>query len=291
MPVMFSEVIDLDGNRLEQVPADDRGLMYGDGLFETIRIFEGGAPLFATHMDRLSRDAKVLGINADREQLTSLITGSHARMKNELDKDTLENGLWKIILTRGSGGFGYNPINCDSGRLLISFKPMRLTEWYQEPVNLVLSPLSLSHNPELAGMKHLNKLDYVIAAQRTERGPNDLVLITDQSNRVVEALHHNVFILKNDYCLTPGILHCGVRGVMRQVVLDELCPGLGIKTSRTSLSLEELQQAEAIFMSNSVRGIVPVAQMHDNEFDLEHPRLNHLRLALNEYIENAPHLI
>lgn len=291
MPIVFSEVINLDGTLLDKVPADDRGLMYGDGLFETIRIFEGRAPLFKTHMDRLSRDAKVLGIQVEREQLESLIIESHRRMNAQLDEATLVNGLWKIILTRGSGGFGYNPIDCDSPRLLISFKPMRLTEWYQQAVNVVLAPISLSHNPELAGMKHLNKLDYVIAAQRTERGPNDLVLLTDQNNRVVEALHHNVFILKNDYCLTPGILHCGVRGVMRQVVLDSLCPSLKMKTSRTSLSLDELQQAEAIFMSNSVRGLVPVKQMGDVEFDLEHPRLNHLRMALKEYIAEAPHLV
>lgn len=290
MAIVFSEVINLDGTPLPEVPADDRGLMYGDGLFETMRIFEGRAPLFQTHLDRLSRDAKVLGINAERQQLESLIIGSYRRMKEQLDESLLTNGLWKVILTRGSGGFGYNPINCDSGRLLFSFRPMRLTEWYQEPVNVVLAPISLSHNPELAGMKHLNKLDYVIAAQRTERGPTDLVLLTDQNNRVVEALHHNVFILKNDYCLTPGISHCGVRGVMRQVVLDQLCPSLKIKTSRTSLSLDELQQAEAIFMSNSVRGLVPVRQMGDVEFDLDHPRLNHLRLALKEYIADAPQL-
>ncbi len=245
----------LDGKLCQNILADDRGFVYGHGLFETMRLWQGTLPLLDRHLTRLASGAKRLVIPCNVEALKVQLGDILPKFAGE--------GLVKLILTAGDAprGYRYHPADSES-------KPRCLVQYFEpvvgvENITLQLCQYRLPHNPALAGVKHLNRLDQVIAAMELPSSCDGLLL--DQSGQVVEALSSNIFLLYQDQWLTPSLDSCGVAGVMRDLLVAQLMPALGIKPKITDISLGILGDADEVFICNAVNGITPVAEVVGSE--------------------------
>ena len=237
----------VDGVEADHVSVLDRGLAYGDGLFETIRAIDGMAPLWSRHMARLREGCVRLGISAPD---IDVLAEEFARVAQHAP-----GCLVKIIVTRGAGERGYAP-SADAAitRVVAAFPaPALPPDWYRDGIRVRCCALRLAAQPKLAGIKHLNRLEQVLA--RAEWSDADVVegLLFDQRGNLVSATAANVFVGMGDTLLTPPVDACGVAGVLRGVLMDAL-PGVQVKMT----TKEDLMQADELFLTSSVRGVLPV---------------------------------
>lgn len=243
----------INGRPGDTLAAGDRGLHYGDGLFETLAVRGGACEFWDRHLQRLRRGCERLRIPMPDTEL--LIQESH-RLTQEQPRAVL-----KILITRGSGGRGYRvPEQVQPTRIL------RLTEWPEHPaanaetgVRLRLCAQRLGGNPSLAGLKHLNRLEQVLARMEWDDPAIAEGVMLDQAGQVIEGTFTNVFMAKQGRLLTPRLDQCGVAGVMRGVVMD-LARAAGIDCEERALPLDELFAADEIFLTNSLIGIWPVRE-------------------------------
>lgn len=236
---------------------DDRGFAFGDGLFESMLFLNGGIPLLEFHLARLSSDSARLKIpldqNALKEQLSQLVVSAK--------QSKISTAKIKIILTRGVGGAGcYPPSGALTPNVVLSLSVIELATEIGE-LNLITSSVHLPHVPLLAGIKHLNRLVYILGAQQFDREENQEVLFLDQDKHVIETMHHNIFLVQGTTLLTPNLKACGVRGVMRTFVMQNLAKKNGLEVREESLFLPELFASDAVFICNAVRGFTRVNEV------------------------------
>ena len=235
----------------------DRGLSYGHGLFETINYINSKFPLKHRHLSRMCTDAAKLGIKANEKKLDGYLSKFH----DILVYHKFTGGVVKIILSAGPGGRGYqNPENINPN-IIFRYSPSVAEGNLQRDlgVNLWRCEHQLAINKPLAGIKHLNRLDQVLA--RNEAHPNecDDGLMFDTNGCLVETTSANVFIKTQSHgWTTPDLSHCGVSGVMRSILIDEIFPELQLAVRINHITEIELSAASEIFICNSVKGIVPV---------------------------------
>ncbi len=259
----------------------DRGLAFGDGLFETLRLSQGVIPLLDRHLSRLKSSCLRLHIPLD----LTLLRAHLARFLSEIAGQGVASGAIKLIHTRGQGGRGYYPplLNATHPTTLFIFHAFEHGD--PQPVALQVLEHRLSHNPYLAGMKHLNRLEYVLAAQSTswEAAVGELHgLLLDVNGMIVEAMHHNVFAIQNGQLLTPELTHAGVRGVMRTLIMDTLADSLSLGVTELPMRIESLIQADEVFVCNSLRGIQPVIKQHQHSWPVG-PLTKRLQRRLNAF--------
>jgi len=243
----------VDGQMSEHVPVSDRGLNYADGLFETMRIVDGVIPLIDGHLERLMRDAARLRLpvpeqSALRGELGLAAAGTAA-------------GVLKLVLTRGSGGRGYAPPAAASPRRIISIHslPEYPGAWYQQGVCVRMCDTVLGSSPAIGGVKHLGRLEQVLASQEPSDGAAE-GLMHDAQGRIIEGIRSNLFLVKARRLLTPDVSLSGVAGVMREMII-ELAPTLDLEVEITSVRREDLQCADELFLSSSIFGIWPVREI------------------------------
>lgn len=247
----------VDGVIAAALQVDDRGLHYGHGLFETMRLWRGEIPLWPRHLGRLLRDAETLGIALD-----PLLVDQELR---QALSHWPRGGVVKLIVTAGRGGAGYRSETTAGARRLLGYRPLPPP---RAPLQVRSCTHRLSHNPALAGIKHLNRLDQVLAAREIPPGREGL--LCDQQGNPVEGLAGNLFVKTAAGWCTPALVGSGVRGVMRALLLEEVFPALGIAVAQRTLASAELTTAAAMFLCNAVRGVEPVAALEtpDRHFDI-----------------------
>ena len=238
--------------------ADDRGLAYGDGLFETLRVAAGRAVLADAHWARLADGCRRLGIPAQafwREALTDFLQGRG-------------DGVVRIQVTRGSGGRGYlPPPDC---------QPLTVMSWHAAPVwpashacdgvSAGSGELRLACQPALAGLKHLNRLEQVLLRQELARQPDCAELVvSDSEGRLVEGVFSNLFLVRDGALRTPALTRCGVAGVLRGALLAA-CAAQGLAATEADLTQDDLANADEAFFCNSVYGIWPLRQWHERSW-------------------------
>jgi len=239
----------------------DRGLAYGDGLFETIRVWRGQPLLWREHLARLRRGARRLGLHTDWDWLQSAAL-AHA--------GPIEDGVQKLILTRGAGGRGYAPpLHAEPLLVLAAFDPPSPPP--PEGLRLRWCRTRMALQPELAGIKHLNRLEQVLARAEWNDPRIDEGLVCDSRGRVVCATAANLFVLRDGRWLTPPVDECGIAGTLRAWLLRriEAC-------SEAALMPVDVAQADAVFLCNSLRGILPVRRLGPRRY-APHPELIALR--------------
>ena len=228
----------------DSIDAADRGLSYGHGLFETMRLDGGVLPLWSYHCERLLNGARRLRIPLDADSLESARDKALAQLPGP--------GMIKLTLTAGPGPRGYGAR---------STCPGIIWQWFEvsapeSPVILQCCEYRLPANPPLAGIKHLNRLDQVMAAMEAAEGHQPLLL--DTRGNLVEALSHNLFLFREGRWWTPALNECGVEGVMRELLLVRLIPECGEQVEVATLPFDALPEAEEVFICNSVSGLLPV---------------------------------
>ncbi|GAA4085670.1 aminodeoxychorismate lyase [Zhongshania borealis] len=244
----------LDGQLAPGVAFDNRGLSYGDGLFETVLI-RGGKPLWLDeHLQRLAQGAHRLAIPCN----LALVKRDCSRLLADLGP---KDAILKITLTRGSVARGYSPLSADSHRI-VSVSPTSPSskEQWQEGVAIGLCNTKLARQPLLAGIKHLNRLEQVLAAGEMRRRGFVEGLVQDDAGKIIEATRSNVFIARAGSIVTPLLNDCGVDGIMRQQIILA-AKRLGLKIKVAAVEMSALRNADEVFICNSVIGIWPVTKI------------------------------
>jgi len=240
----------LDGLPASAVPLADRGLAYGDGLFETIKVKNGEPRLLARHLARLQEGCERLSLKLDVALL-------HKELADFCEN--LSEGVAKLIVTRGDGQRGYAPANVTPARriLLGSALPDYPPQNAQMGVRLFPCQTRLAEQPLLAGLKHLNRLEQVLARGEWQSAQYAEGLLCDYHGRVIEGVFSNLFMVKDGHLFTPDLSRCGVAGVMRSLLLD-LADSANIPLSICDIAHQELFAADEVFVCNSLYGIWPV---------------------------------
>jgi 4-amino-4-deoxychorismate lyase len=264
----------IDGIRAETLPADDRGLHYGDGLFETLLVRAGSVRFLETHLARLASGCQRLGIGFDS------MPALRADIATAISLAPPEAVL-KIIVTRGSATRrGYTPAGNELARRIVSSWPESpLPAALAEGVDLCVSTHRLAENPTLAGIKHLSRIVNVMAAAEASKSACFDALMLDGAGRVISGAMSNVFIVLGTRVLTPRVDRCGVAGVMRAVVLRE-CKALGIDIVEARFAPDDLFAADEAFITNVRIGVVPVLRVGEHSF-----RMTTLARRLAAHIE------
>lgn len=240
----------VDGTPSASIPVDDRGFAYGDGVFETVRVLDGEPILLNAHLERLATGLERLSI--DTVETLAGIRHDLTTMTPSLPPDA----VIKITVTRGSGGRGYAPPRDSIARRIVSATAYRPDgRSWQEGISVSVSDFPLAVSPTLAGIKHLARLEQVIAAARMPEGDDEAILL-DTDGRVVEGTKSNLFVVTGTELSTPPLDRCGVAGVMRRWIFESM------DVSVTPLSLDDVTAADEVFFCNSVFGLFPVRQMN-----------------------------
>ena len=173
-------------------------------------------------------------------------------------------GILKIIVTRGEGGRGYGLPEEPELSILLSLLPFpaNYLELPKQGMALGVSPIKLAAQPLLAGLKTLNRLEQVMIKQAMQHKPYDDVVVCDYNGYVIETSAANIFAINNGRIVSPQLQTCGIKGVY----LESLCAKLAVEF--IVITLEELQQMDAVFMCNSLMGVVPVTAIGDTQFQL-----------------------
>lgn len=244
----------VNGETRGEVSALDRGLAYGDGVFRTLRARAGMAQLWTEHVGKLRHDCARLGIECPAE---ATLRAEVARVL-ALEPDCVV----KITVTRGVGGRGYAPLqDAAPTRIVASFPlPPARPDFAAEGVRVRWCETRLALQPRLAGVKHLNRLENVLA--RAEWDDPDIAegLMCDESGQVVEGTMTNLFVLEDRSLLTPPLDRCGVAGVQRERLL-ELAQRRGIACAIEPISRERLLAARQVYLVNSLVGLWWVARL------------------------------
>jgi 4-amino-4-deoxychorismate lyase len=240
----------IDGQPADALPVTDRGLAYGDGLFETIAV-RGGRPLLLDrHLQRLALGCSRLAIAADPALIQRELLDFSAQ---------LGDGVMKLIVTRGDSLRGYAPAPGAQPRRLLQGSPAAAypPAHAEQGVQLFPCVTRLAEQPLLAGLKHLNRLEQVLARSEWQDSTYAEGLMRDTSGRIVEGVYSNLFLVKDGVLLTPDLSRCGVAGVMRGELLAQ-AQTLGIASQVRDLQMADLEQADEVFLCNSVYGVWPV---------------------------------
>lgn len=265
----------VNGQATGLVDARDRGLHYGDGVFTTVRVHDAAPVFLERHVDRVRRDCERLNIAAPDAELL--------RTEARRACAGVERGVMKIIVTRGVGGRGYRaPDPATPTRIVQLFPWPAYAEDYRSiGARLRTCATRLGDNEALAGVKHLNRLEQVLArAEWSDAGTVDGVMLSS-SGEVIETTTANLFVVHGAALATPALARCGVRGVMRDVIL-ELAGKRSVQVMERPVSVEDLRRADEVFMTNCVIGIWPVRRVDAREY-VDGPLTRVLMRALAEF--------
>jgi 4-amino-4-deoxychorismate lyase len=250
----------INGVETDRIEAADRGLAFGDGLFETIAVRDGLPCLWQAHLDRLREGAERLRIPAPPPDLLRdeclRVSGGRPR------------GVLKVILTRGTGGRGYRPPEHPRPTRIVAAHPWPAhpPEWARTGVRVGLCRTPLGANPRLAGIKHLNRLEQVLARDEWDDPELAEGLMCDGHGRVIAGTMSNLFVVRGGRLLTPSIDACGIAGTVRALTI-RLAPAHGLTPETAELTPAELAGADGLFLTNALIGVWPVRRLVEVAFD------------------------
>ena len=234
----------------------DRAFLYGDGLFETIRVFNGQPFCWEQHMQRLQQGAKFLKIKLPFSRARLLTFALKLAAKNK-EPDC----LLRLTLSRGIGAHGYTPKNADRPTLVMSLRPAPKTTASVPQWKLVTSSFRLPANDPLAAFKTCNKLPQVLARAEADAAGADEALFLNTDGFVVEGASSNLFWVKRGIVYTPPLAAGILPGVTRAAVLD-IASKLKIPLRQKNIRPKELAQTDGVFLSLSSFGIIEAKSLN-----------------------------
>lgn len=251
----------LNGAGATAIDLQDRGLQYGDGLFETIAVREGRLEFWHRHMKRLRLGCQRLNMAVPDEQL---LLAEARRLLHDRSEAVI-----KVIVTRGEGGRGYRAPESahTSPNRIIS-----ICDWPGYPAGnetggvvarYCTTPLGI--NPLLAGVKHLNRLEQVMARSEWDDKEIHEGLMADIHGHIVEGTMSNLFFVRNGVLHSPDLSNCGVAGIVRDVILD-LARAANIPLKIGRFNRADINGAEELFVSNSLIGVWPLRQLEQRHY-------------------------
>lgn len=259
----------VNGQAQETISALDRGLLYGDSLFETIAVIDGKGLALDSHLQRLEKGIDRLSFNTEVSTLTYEINHLLEPLKEtpvSLQNNSSKHVL-RITLTRSSQSRGYKPNPEAQATRILSLHewPHYSQELYSNGMNVGISKIQYAQQPFLAGIKHGNRLEQVIASQSISNEIDD-VLMLDTQGRVISTSKGNIFIKFNDTWFTPDLSLCGIEGIVRTKLIEHFS-NTGVTCQVANMTLSELNSRKndinAAFSCNSIMGIMPIRSLHN----------------------------
>jgi 4-amino-4-deoxychorismate lyase len=249
----------VNGEVADQIPVNDRGFQYGDGLFETIEISEGRPLFLEQHLQRLRAGCSSLKIPcfSDKELTDDIHRVSHQA----------KNAVLKIIVTRGIGGRGYRQPMVLQATRVVSLHPFPdyPFSFAKQGVNARFCTTRLGLNPAIAGIKHLNRLEQVMARAEWDDPEVQEGIMLDITDNVIEGTMTNLMYVKNETVNTDTLQSAGVKGVMRELIKN-LIDEHHLTLVEHSYRKETLLAAEEVFVCNSIIGIWPIKKIDGVNF-------------------------
>jgi 4-amino-4-deoxychorismate lyase len=247
-----ADVVLVNGVRDAGLSALDRGVHFGDGLFETIACVKGRPRFLPLHLERLEFGCERLAVAANLDEIGAEV----AQLARDVDR-----AIVKVVVTAGEAvARGYGRCGDETAtRITIRYPwPHGTSEQLHDGVMVRTLTLRLGENPRLAGLKHCNRLEQVLARAELAADPGlEEGILFSSSGNLVSATSSNVFLVRESCLLTPRIDLCGVAGVMRRVVLRE-ARRVGIPARECELRAADVQTADEVFLTNARIGIWPV---------------------------------
>jgi 4-amino-4-deoxychorismate lyase len=248
----------INGEISERISVTDRGFQYGHGVFETMAADRGVPVMWQRHFIRLGLGCERLGLPVPDETilLREIQTVCSGRQRT----------LVKLTVTGGEGMRGYQytrPVA--SNRVVASFPfPEKVVAARNSGVRIRICEQKMALNRPLAAIKHLNRLEQVLARAEWEDPAIADGLMLDQENFVIAATSANLFLVSDGLLLTPRLDRCGIHGVVRAAILSEF----NNSSEKRRITTEFLHEVDEVFICNSVRGIWPVIKIGDQEFNI-----------------------
>lgn len=261
----------MNGVASRHIEVQDRGLQYGDGVFRTLLVEGGQLKNWPLHFVKLQQDC----------QQIKLLCPSEAQLCADIAVlvSPATNGVLKVMVTRGSSARGYAPSPVQPTRI-VSLNP--LPPQSAKHIKLQLCDWKLAHQPRLAGVKHLNRLENVLAAAELHTPEFSEGLLLDALGNVIEGTRSNLFMLKNGELFTPDLSQCGVSGVQRQRII-RWAKAHDISCLISHIKLDELLGADEIWLVNSVIGLWSVAEFLSFQGDEKWAKVIRKELANEVY--------
>ena len=248
----------VNGLPAEHLSLVDRGIAYGHGVFETICVIARKPQLLSLHLERLTSGCQRLYIPLEENQVKSQVSKFLESITSDRD------GILKIIVTAGSGGRGYGmPTEVEPSIILLWFnRPPSQEINSTNGISVNLCETRLARQPRLAGLKHLNRLEQVLARQELNRLGDSVSegIMLDTEGSVIEGIMSNLFMVRQGVLITPELVNAGVAGVMREFILsnaEQMLTTVQIQ----DVTLENLKVADEVFVCNSLIGIWPVVKL------------------------------
>jgi 4-amino-4-deoxychorismate lyase len=251
----------INGEEIDKVSVNDRGFQYGDGLFETLEVINGQPVFLEQHLLRLSAGCSRLNIpSPDTKQLTDECGFVCQQAKQ---------AVLKIIITRGTGGRGYRQPETIRPIRVISLHPLPeyLSNFAEQGINARFCDTRLGLNPALAGIKHLNRLEQVMARAEWDNTSIQEGIMLDINNHIIEGTMSNLFYVKDDIIYTALLVLSGVAGVMRGII-KTLAIKHNLALIEHDYGKEALLAADEAFVCNSIIGIWPIKQIENCRFTI-----------------------
>jgi branched-chain amino acid aminotransferase len=246
------------GERDAKVSVFDHGLLYGDGIFEGIRAYNGRVFRLKEHIDRLFYSAKAILLE---------IPITHAvLMKAVVDtcrQNKLRDGYIRLVVTRGVGTLGLNPNRCKNPSVIIIAGKIQLypKELYDRGMEIVTVPTTRNlHNAVNPAIKSLNYLNNILAKIEANNAGCEEAVMLNAEGFVAECTGDNIFIVKDNQLMTPPLSAGALYGITRKAVLD-MAAESGLKTSEPTLTRYDLFNADECFLTGTGAELVPVTKI------------------------------
>ncbi|MGR9105342.1 MAG: aminodeoxychorismate lyase [Gammaproteobacteria bacterium] len=251
----------VNGRESNLIPIADRGFQYGDGLFETLAVENGQPLLLARHLERLRNGCERLAIRFPGNDLLS-------REAIGISKGA-ESAILKILVTRGSGGRGYQVKGEVHPTRVLSIhpRPEFPADYQTSGIRMILCRNRLGINPSLAGLKHMNRLEQILARAEWDDPQIQEGLMLDSEGNVIEGTMTNLFLVRSALLTTPDLSGCGVAGIMRSQVL-EVARTEGLAAQIKKVAVDDLLEADEVFVTNSVIGLWPVIEFEHVPYEI-----------------------
>ena len=262
----MSKIIYIDGKFFAEEDAKisvfDHGLLYGDGVFEGIRFYNGRVFKLDEHLERLEDSARAicLGIPLSRAGMTEAVLET-------IRQNKMQDGYIRLVVTRGIGDLGLNPKLCKNPTVFIIVSPITLypAELYQRGLDVItcatrrVSPSTMS--PAVKSLNYLNNIMAKIEANQANAGEG---LMLNEQGYVAECTADNIFVIKRGEIFTPPISAGALRGITRGVVFD-IAAELGLKISEPNLTRYDVYTADECFLTGSGAEIIPMVRLDSRD--------------------------
>jgi branched-chain amino acid aminotransferase len=236
----------------------DHGLLYGDGVFEGIRCYNGNMFKFSEHIDRLYNSARAIALEIPmtKEEIENAI-------KDTLDANNMKDSYIRLVVTRGIGKLGLDPFNCAKPQVIIITDIIELypKELYEKGLDAVVVPTIRNHyealNPKIKSLNYLNNI--LAKIECINAGAAEGVML-NKDGYVAECTGDNIFIVKDNEIITPPTYAGILIGITRNVVID-LATEAGIVVKEEQITRYDLYAADECFLTGTAAGIIPVAKI------------------------------